>query len=172
MSSKQTKLIMETWNKFLNESPLNTHSDMCRELFNCIEGEFKDYIKEENRGFHNARTWLDGSDFDSQEEEDELEEFFNEVAEACGCKLEDLLVNHIDIFHDEIYPLNSSDFLNSYSRLGNRCGEFNLGGDTLKGFYGNNYVIVAPKCNSIDIEDERVEHADSPKINDNSGMWD
>ena len=170
MSSKQTKLIMETWNKFLNESPLSTHTDKCKELFDCIEGEFKEYIKEKNTGFHNARTWLDGVDFDSQQEKDELEEFFNEVAEACDCKLEDLLVNHIEMFHDEIYPLNSRDFLNSYSRLGNRCGEFNLGGDTLKGFYNNNYVIVAPKCDNVEVE--KIERTDSPKINVNSGMWD
>lgn len=199
MKNKDFKLLLESFNKYLLNEHVG-HTPQCSKLFDSIPDEFKDYIND-SMNWHNGDAWMSetdhGGDQDGEQDEKLL---FEEVAKACGCKVEDLLVNFDDSYRDDIsdsqtsQQISAEDFLNSYQASGSLCGSFEMNGVSLKGFYFSlgtdssqfglqfrsmmsdrslkGLIFVAPDCsNSISsIEDSRSES--KPKFKTRlGGAW-
>ena len=152
MKKKEFKLLIEGFNKFLLNEHIG-HTAQCSKLFAAIPSEFQPYVND-TLSWYNGDSWMSESDHDGdQEAEDDERLLFEEVAKACGCKVDELLVNFVDSLQDEIdygtpsgpaasfgqYQTNpqvsSDDFLNSYNSNGTLCGSFEIDGISLKGFY-------------------------------------
>ena len=140
MKNKDFKLLLEDFNKYILNEHIG-HTAQCLKLFDSIPDEFKDYIND-SMNWHNGDAWMSetdhGGDQDGEQDEKLL---FEEVAKACGCKVEDLLVNFDDSYRDDIsdsqtsQQVSAEDFLNSYRASGSLCGSFEMSGVSLKGFY-------------------------------------
>ena len=152
MKNKDFKLLIEGFNKFLINEHIG-HTAQCSRLFNLIPTEFQPYVND-TLSWYNGDAWMSESDHGGdQAAEDDEKLLFEEVAKACGCKVDELLVNFVDSLQDEIdygtpsgpaasfgqYQPNpqvrSDDFLNSYKSKSNLCGSFEINGETLSGFY-------------------------------------
>ena len=145
MKTKDFKLLIEGFNDFLLNEHIG-HTSQCTKLFDAIPVEFEHYIND-NMHWYNGDSWLSetdhGNDLDAEADEKLL---FEEVAKACGCQVNELLVNFVDGFVDEVHdtavqPTNPDDFLGSYRSSGSHsgsgvmCGSFEINGVSLKGFY-------------------------------------
>ena len=140
MKNKDFKLLIEGFNKFLLNEHIG-HTAQCTKLFASIPTEFQHYIND-TMNWYNGDAWIIETDHsgDLDSEADQML-LFQEVAKSCGCRVDELLVNFVDNFIDDVDYNNSShsvradDFLRSYSSSGSLCGSFNINGESLKGFY-------------------------------------
>ena len=143
MRTKELKVLMEGFNKFLINEHIG-HDAKTMELFEKIKNDFSEFEPSINdsQEWYNADVWLAGLD-GSPSELQELTEFYQEIADECGCEVKDLLVSSTDSLHD-----SNNDLLNARFSIssGRKCGTFTINGQTLEGFAGTETYVVAPMC--------------------------
>tara|TARA_B100000212_G_scaffold339607_1_gene318402 strand:- start:3945 stop:4580 length:636 start_codon:yes stop_codon:yes gene_type:complete len=152
MKTNDFKLLIEGFNNYLLNEHMG-HTQKCTDLLSKVPAEFQPYVND-TLSWYNGDAWLTETDHGGdQDSEDDEKLLFEEVAKACGCKVDELLVNFVDTFVDEIdygtpsgpaasfgqYQPNpqvrADDFLVSYRPSSNLCGSFQINGESLKGFY-------------------------------------
>jgi hypothetical protein len=143
MKTKELKVFMEGFNRFLINEHIG-HDAKTMELFEKIKNDFPEFEPSVNdsQEWYSADAWLSELDGDPTELQ-ELTEFYQDIADECGCEVKDLLVSSADTLHDDNNDLLSGRYtMNSNSK----CGTFTINGQTLKGFAGVETYVVAPMC--------------------------
>lgn len=131
MKTKEFKLLIEGFNKYLLNENENEISEAKRKsLIAAVPEEFSVYLSDDS-GWRDGNTWLAETDHrgnaDSKADEELL---FEEVAEACGCNVGDLLVGYYDAVE------NANELCKGFTLVdGTLCGEFKIGKVVVKGFY-------------------------------------
>jgi len=137
--------------------------------------EFEPYVNEDMQ-WYPADEWLLEIDGDPSELQ-ELTQFYQDIADECGCEVKDLLVI-------SEYDLDASNVLANDKSVwnfdGNNVGTFTINGQTLKGFAGRETYVVAPMCgvsqgSADSSSDERnVEDSSDPRFGDleDGEAWD
>ena len=143
MKTNDFKLLIETFNNYLLNEHIG-HTQKCTDLLSKVPAEFQPYVND-TLSWYNGDAWMVETDHGGdQDAEDDQRLLFEEVAKACGCKVDELLVNFVDNFVDDIdygsqnqsgQQVRADDFLVSYRASGNLCGSFQINGESLKGFY-------------------------------------
>ena len=180
MYKKDFKLLIEGFDKFLLNEHIG-HTDKCIELFKKIEKdypEFKDYISDKF-SWYSAEAWLsdtyDGTGPQADQERQDAEDYYRNVARECGCDYEDLLIGDIDGLSEEWGDMgvDHGPFTRSYTQTGGLCGEFDLGGKKLKGSETIGEIFIAP-CDSVTSvlsDDEPEESEQSGFKSELGGVW-
>ena len=129
MKTKEFKLLIEGFNKYLlNENEFSERKR--KSLIAAVPEEFSVYLSDDS-GWRDGNTWMAETDHsgDADSEADE-KLLFEEVAEACGCNVGDLLVGYYDAVE------NANELCKAFTLVSDTlCGEFKIGEGVVKGFY-------------------------------------
>ena len=124
----------------MNENENEISEVKRKSLIAAVPEEFSVYLSDDS-GWRDGNTWMAETDHsgDADSEADE-KLLFEEVAEACGCNVGDLLVHYYDALSyelDDNASVGVHDLTGTFTQPhGNSlCGEFKIGEGVVKGFY-------------------------------------